>query len=196
MFEGNHTRYLSSTVDQNIQRSLGTRTLEEFVADMLFDASSPEQLEGLSFQLLCAARRIKGSGSRDIAKRWKASSVAAASAAAAARARLAIIPNRESHPGFYNRRSVGKPQHLDCDLFLPLVAQFDLGIPKISAGIYEPDIEDGAVYEIGASRDGKTWLTPIEPGKKAFPVRNAMLRGLQNLGRIVALPLSAAKIAA
>src|SRR3546814_6155606 len=52
-------------------------------------------------------------------------------------------------------------------------SKFDLGIKKLSAGIYEPDIENGAIYTIGASRDGKTWLTPAEPGKRAFPVRNA-----------------------
>src|SRR3546814_17478986 len=75
-------------------------------------------------------------------------------------------------------------------------SKFDLGIKKLSAGIYEPDIENGAIYTIGASRDGKTWLTPAEPGKRAFPVRNATLRGLQDLGRIVALPLHAIRKAA
>src|SRR3546814_12355346 len=76
----------------------------------------------------------------------------------------------------FNHRSVGKPGHLDCDLFFPHVAKFDLGIKKLSAGIYEPDIENGAIYTIGASRDGKTWLTPAEPGKRDFPVRNATLK--------------------
>ncbi len=196
MFEGNRCSVLSSSVDQNLQRSVGTRTIEEFFDDMLRDAASPEQFDALSFQLLCVARRIKGAVGADIAKRWKAASKTAAGAATAARQRLEANPSRETHPGFFNHRSVGKPGHLDSDLFLPLVAQFNLGIPKLSAGIYEPDIEDGGIYSIGVSKLGNTWITPAEAGKRAFPVRNATLRGLQNLGRIVALPLSAIRQAA
>src|SRR3546814_12517752 len=84
----------------------------------------------------------------------------------------------------FNHRSVGKPGHLDCDLFFPHVAKFDLGIKKLSAGIYEPDIENGALYTIGASRDGKTWRTPAKPAKRAFPVRKETLRDIQDPGRI------------
>lgn len=196
MFEGNRCSVLSTTVDQQLQRSVGTRSLEEFFDDMLCDAASPEQFDALAFQLLCVARRIKGRVGADISKKWKVASKTAADAAAAARARLEINPSRESHPGFFNRRSVGRPQCLDSDLFLPMVARFDLGIPKLSAGIYEPDIEDGGVYTIGASRLGQTWIKPVDAGKREFPVRNATLRGLQNLGRIVALPLHAVRQAA
>ena len=196
MFEGNHCRYLSASTDQQFQRSVGTRTVEDFFHDMLMDAASPEQLDALSFQFLCVARRIKGLVPSEASKKWKTASKTAAGAAAAARERLAANPSRENHPGFFNHRSVGKPGHLDADLFLPLIARFDLGIPKLSAGIYEPDIEDGQTYSIGDSRDGKTWLTPAVAGKRAFPVRNATLRGLQNLGRIAALPLHAIRKAA
>ncbi len=202
MFEGSRCSYLSASVDQHLQRSVGTRSLEEFFQDMLADAASPEQLDALAFQFLCVARRIKGIKGCTSATLWKEASKTAAAAATAARDRLAANPSRESHPGFFNHRSVGKPGCLDSDLFLPFVVQFNLGIPKLSAGIYEPDIEDGAIYTIStvyspsASRDGKTWITPVDPGKRAFPVRNATLRGLQNLGRLVALPLKAAKKAA
>src|SRR3546814_11884961 len=117
MFEGNHCRYFSASADQQIQRSVGSRSIDEFFFDMMVDAASPEQFDALAFQFLCVARRIKRVSGPEYAKAWKTASKAAASAAAAARIRLAANPGRESHPGFFNHRSVGKPGHLDCDLF-------------------------------------------------------------------------------
>src|SRR3546814_11351049 len=83
---------------------------------MMVDAASPEQFDALAFQFLCVARRIKRVSGPEYAKAWKTASTAAASAAAAARIRLAANPSRESHPGFFNHRSVGKPGHLACVL--------------------------------------------------------------------------------
>lgn len=194
MFEGRFCSVLSATADQQLQRQMGTRTIEDCIATWHSDAASPQQLDALAFQLLCLARRVKACRFADRAKIWKKASIAATNEASAARARISSQPNRETHPGFFNNRSVGKPQHLDCDLFLPLVARFDLGMPRLSAGMYEPDIQDGEIYSIGKSRDGKTWLTPADQALRAFPVDNRTLRGLQDLGRLVALPLSAIKI--
>src|SRR3546814_16199027 len=104
---------------------------------MMVDAASPEQFDALAFQFLCVARRIKRVSGPEYAKAWKTASKAAASAAAAARIRLAANPSRESHPGFFNHRSVGKPGHLDCDLFFHHVAKFDLGIKNGRASCRE-----------------------------------------------------------
>jgi hypothetical protein len=201
MFEGRFCSYMSDKTDQFISRQVGMRSPKEFIADYRADAASPAQLDALAFQFLCVARRIKAIGKGTISgtvqsKIWKDGWEATVKDAAEARARLEAQPNRETHPGFFNHRSVGKPGHLDSDLYFPHVARFDLGVEKISAGIYEPDIINGAVYTIGGSRDGKTWITPVDGNGREFPVQNKVLRGLQNLGRIVALPLSAAKKAA
>src|SRR3546814_4842025 len=89
MFEGNHCRYFSASADQQIQRSVGSRSIDEFFFDMMVDAASPEQFDALAFQFLCVARRIKRVSGPEYAKAWKTASKAAASAAADARIRLA-----------------------------------------------------------------------------------------------------------
>ncbi|QAY80371.1 hypothetical protein [Sphingosinicella sp. BN140058] len=185
MFEGRHCRYLSTTEDKQLHRQMGTRHLDEFIPAYVNDAASPEQLDALAFQLLCVARRCKTAGIKDTSRRWKQAWRDVSAEAASARARLANHPTQASAPHLFNKRTVGKPGHLDSDLRLPIFARLELGRDSIPVGIYEPDLRDGVTYAIGGSRSGKTWLTPADGAIRTSAVPTGMLRGLQQLGRLI-----------
>lgn len=193
MFNELFRKRFSTTQDQFLSRDMGSRDADEAIAHWTMDAATPEQLDGLAFQLLCNARRCKTAGIPSAARRWKAGWRDVRALADEARARLAANPSRASHPGFWNKRSVGRPGHLDGDLFLPLVARLDLGRPSVFTTSYAPHLLDGATYRIGsAHRQGRTYafFTPVDGGDGIL-VPTHLARGLQDLGRLVALPLSA-----
>lgn len=190
MHTGRHCRTLSKTADQQIGRTMGNRSIDEFTADMANDAANPDQLDALAFQLLCAARSCRIRGVPEFARRWKEASRRVSTLTCQARARLAAIPTRQTHPGFFDRRSAGRPGCLDCDLFLPFAFRLHLGQPALAHATYEPELVDGAVYRVRGGRDLKTWLEPVDGGR-TFPVANSLLRGLTTMGLIEALPLSA-----
>lgn len=188
MFEGRHCRYLSD--GRTLGQHMGTMGLDEFVDHMRLDASCPEDLDRLADAVIEQKRRVTHKESR---ARWKDAWRTVRADADAARARLAANPSRTSHPGFFSDRSVGRPGLLDCDLFLPLVFRLDLtGFVRdqVYTGCYSAPLEHDRVYRLGATRSGEAWLEPVD----GSPVKVAAstLRGLLNLGRLVALPLSAA----
>ena len=190
MLSGDRCRYLSATEDQQIMKNRGGGvTLAEVVDDYRFDAATPEQLDALAFQLLCYQRRVNH---RDDKRFWKKQR----EDGHGRRRGRARAPRRASEPGqpprFFSSRSVGKPGHLDCDLFLPLAFRLDLsGLPvaEVYTGCYSPTLREGVVYRPQASRLGETWLAHELP--TAIKVRNNTLRGLLTMGRMVAAPLSA-----
>lgn len=193
MFNAHFARRFSTTQDQFLTREMGSRDLDESVSHWTLDAATPEQLDGLAFQLLCNGRRCKTSGVKDAGTRWKKASRAVAVLAAEARARLERNPSRDTHPGFWNNRSIGRPGHLDGDLFLPLVARTDLGRPSVFTTSYAPELIDGKVYTIrSAEQHGRTYafFTPVDGGRGML-VPTHLARGLQDMGRLIALPLSA-----
>lgn len=193
MFNGSFARRFSTTQDQFLTREMGNFDLDEAVAHWTMDAATPDQLDGLAFQLLCNGRRCRTLGLKDAGARWKKASKATALLATEARARIATNPSRDTHPGFWDKRSIGRPGCLDSDLFLPLVARVDLGRPTMHVQSYSPELIDGAVYAIrGAQQHGRTYafFSSVEEGTGIF-VPTHLARGLQNMGRLVALPLSA-----
>jgi hypothetical protein len=193
MYNAHFARRLSATEDQFLTRDMGSRDLDEAVDHWIMDASTPEQLDALAFQLLCNGRRCRTSGITSAAAAWKKASKAVATLAAEARARIAANPTRETHPGFWSNRSIGRPGCLDSDLFLPLVARVDLGRPTVFTTSYAPELIDGTVYAIrSAQQHGRTYayFTPVD-GSQGMFVPTHLARGLQNMGRLVALPLSA-----
>jgi hypothetical protein len=198
MYQGQYCRWMSSTQDDQIQRSMGSRDIDEFVAHMEMDASGPDQLDALAHQLLCCARRCKTAGFKPQAKEWKTASIDVAEKAAQARARLAANPSRETHPGFWDKRSIGRPKCLDSDLFLPLLARLDLGRPTMHVASYTPELVDGATYRLRpAQQNGRAMVAFMrEDGAQAILAAPSLARGLQAMGRLVALPLSALKMAA
>ena len=188
MFEGRHCRYLSD--GRSLGQHMGTRGIEEFLDHMLLDASCPEDLDRLADAVIAQKRLVTHKESR---ARLKAAWRAVRAEADAARARLAANPSRTSHPGFFSDRSVGRPGMLDCDLFLPLVFRLDLtGFvgDRVHTGCYSAPLEHGRVHRLGATKSGEAWVEPLDGS--AVKVAASTLRGLMNLGRLVALPLSAA----
>lgn len=196
-----YCRDLSTKQDQFISRRMGNMSIEEFASHYEHGAANPEELDALAFQLLCCGRRCKTAGFKPSAARWKKESVRIAASAAAARARVAAAPSRETHPGFWSNRSIGRPGCLDGDLFLPLVAKLDLGGPTMHVGGYVAELVDGMIYTITPTIEhaiAKAYFKPADgsPGSKV-PAKTA--RHLMAMGRLVALPLSSitpARIAA
>jgi len=193
MYNAHFARRFSATEDQFLTRDMGSRGLDEAVAHWTMDAATPDQLDALAFQLLCNGRRCKTVGIKEAAAAWKKASKDVATLAAEARARVAANPTRETHPGFWSNRSIGRPGCLDSDLFLPLVARVDLGRPTVFTTSYAPELVDGTVYSIrSAEQHGRThaFFIPVTGGQGMF-VPTHLARGLQNMGRLIALPLSA-----
>lgn len=189
MFEGRHCRYLSLTQDNMIGRSMGSMDAETWVTDMRFDAAKPEHLRALAQQILFQARRVTV---KEYRRRWKDLWRVVVADAEAAEARLAANPSPATHPGFFSNRSVGRPGMLWDDLHLPYVFRLDLtGMVRdsVTVGCYEPPLRHDAVYRTGGYRDGRVHLHPTSGLGPAIPCE--MMRGLLNLGRLVALPLSA-----
>jgi len=194
MFAGNDCRLLSATEDQFINRRMGTMSIDEHVSTWRMDAATPEQLDALAFQVLCCARRCS---TKEHGRPWKDAWRTLTQDAANTRARLARHPSPQTHPGFFSKRSVGRPGHLDADLHLPLAFSLDLsGMPvrEVYSGSYQPTLREDVIYRVSASRDGYTWLTHSLPTPIKVPTRT--LRGLLSLGRMVAMPLSAVAKAA
>lgn len=196
MYEGRHCRYLRLDRDDNVQRQMGTRTIEEFALGMMTDAANPDQLDALAVQLgHCAARcRVAKSGEA-FARRWDDVAALARAEAEAARARLAAQPSRDTHPGYYDNRPATPPGHLDSDLFLPLAIRVHLDRDEMIHAMYTPPLVNGQVYGVGKTQLGKTWLTNPATGR-AFQISTGIMRGLIAMGRAEAVPLSAVKMAA
>jgi len=195
MFEGNHCRYLKVGQDNQLYGMMGNRTIEELAEDFMFDAGTPEQLDALAYQMDLCATRCRSRDFHEAGDRWRDAASEARVAAAEARARLAALPSRATHPGFYDKRSATPPGHLDSDLFMPLAVRLHLGRETMAHAIYEPELRDGMVYSVGPTRLGYTFLTPADGGR-AFKLKTGILRGLMAMGRTEAVPLSALRKAA
>lgn len=195
MFEANNCRYLSATEDNNVQRMLGTRSVEEFAAHMTCDAATPEQLDTLAIQFDYCAGRCRASGLDKAGSSWRKARNQARKLAQEARDRLARFPSRETHPGFYNNRPAARPGLLDSDLILPLVMKLHLDHETLGHALYEPPLENNEIYSVGPSKLGYTWLTSASD-KYAIKIKTSILRGLIARGHVEAVPLSAAQQAA
>lgn len=197
MFEGNLSRRLSVKEDMHINR-MSNQPIDALIDHFILDAASPEQLDGVAFQLLCCARRARTHGSAKVARTYKDGWRLATDMAAKARARLAEMPTRESAPELFNPRSVGRPGCLDSDLFLPFSVRVNLaGLPieQVVTGCYSAPLQDGAVYDIGRGRFDRIWLTRRSTGHCSdMAIRK--LRGLRDLGRLIPVEREAARQAA
>lgn len=194
MYNAHFARRFSATEDQFLTRDMGSRDLEEAVAHWTMDAATPDQLDALAFQLLCNGRRCRTMGIKEAASAWKKASRAVALLATEARTRVAANPTRETHPGFWNNRSIGRPGCLDSDLFLPLVARVDLGRPTMHVASYTTQMVDGRVYTIRPSIQNAracAYFSPVDRADIGMFVPSHLARGLQDMGRLIALPLSA-----
>ena len=187
MFGSGRCRYLSTTEDQNIQRQMGSLSVDEAIEHWIGDAANPSHLDALAFQFLCVARRCKTKGLKEGAKKWKTAWRRVGEMAASARARVAALPTRASDPALFNHRSVGKPGCLDADLFLPHSFSIDMtGCTRTSVytGSYSPPLTENEIYDVHGSRLGETWIT-IRGSEHSFKMSNNTLRALQDLGRLV-----------
>lgn len=189
MIRGRYCRNLSTTRDDNIGRLMGNRDLDEFLYVMVHDAADPQQLRALAHQLLMQARRIS---IKEYRRRWKDAWREVLKQAEEAETRLATNPSRLTHPGFYSNRSVGRPGTLWDDLYLPLVFRLDLsgyGREGLFTGSYSDPLPNGTICRTGVLRSGDIHLTT--DGGRHVKVNVEDLRCLQDLGRLVAMPLSA-----
>lgn len=189
MIRGHLCRHLSMTEDNHIGRLMGNRDLEEFVQTMVFDAANPKQLHALAHQILLQARRVR---IKEFRRRWKDAWRDVRKQAEDAEARLAANPSRTTHPGFFSNRSVGRPGTLWDDIFLPLAFRLDLSGYRretLFTGSYSTPLPNGTLCRTGGARNGEVVLTTAEG--RQVKVAAEDLRCLQNLGRLVAVPLSA-----
>ena len=189
MFHGSLCHYISPTEDQWIGRNMGSMTLEEYAEHLMTDATRPEHLDAIAFQFLCMQRRLKTMGLAEGSARWKAQRIVAETLAAEARARLAEVPNTDTHPGFFDRRSATPPGMLHCDMHLPFAFSVDLGQPTMSTGIYEPVMVNGETYKVVGCRNLKAVIEPASGGR-ALSLDLRTFQALTRLGRIRAVPLS------
>lgn len=197
MFGTNRCRHLSATIDQTIERQLGSLSLDDAITHWICDAGSPEQFDALAFQFLCTARRMKTKGLKAGAAKWKAAWRRATEMAAQARARIAALPDRATAPALFNHRSAGRPGCLDADLFLPHAFRIDMTgavRPTVYTGSYSPPLAEGKIYDVHGSRLGETWITP-RGSQHPFKMRNDTLRSLRDLGRLVPVAGQAARAA-
>lgn len=195
MFQGNQTRYLVRRTPETIREMLGYRTVDEYVEDMRFDAGNLEQIEALAAAILERKQRITH---KPTAAVWKKAWRLVKSDADAMRERIEKVPNRTTHPGFFDNRTVGRPGQLYDDLHIPLVARLDLtGTPTglLGTGCYSPSLRHDVVYRLQAMRDLKVRFAPDEGGLGSL-VDAGVVRGLLATGRLVALPLSTLRMAA
>lgn len=189
MFEGNFCRGLSITHDQNLQRQMGTMQLEDFVDHYVTNAGTPAQLEALAYQFLCIGRRCKSSGLSDASARWKAAWRTTKALSDEAQVRLQTNPNRSTAPHLFRKQSVGRPRCLYSDLFLPNHFRLELaglGFQTLPVGTYQPELMDQQIYRVIGSRDGRTWVKRIS-NDVTSEVRDPMMEGLMNLGRLIAV---------
>jgi hypothetical protein len=195
MFDGRYARYLVRRTPETVRELLGNRSLDDFVEDMRFDAANLEQIEAVAAAILDRKQHISH---KPTAAAWKKAWRVVKADADAMRERLAAVPNRETHPGFFDNRTVGRPGQLYDDLHLPLVARLDLSglvTGKLGTGCYSDPLHHDRVYRLQGTRDLKVRFTPEEGGLGVLMDAN-VVRGLLSTGRLVAMPLSALRMAA
>lgn len=193
MHEGHYCRYTRAKDGTVTKADLGTRTIDEYIQQMLYDASSPQQIDDLAEQCLEMSRRLKTAGIKSNAKKWKDAWQLCKVKASKARERIATFPTKESHPDFFMAKTVGAPGQLYDNLRLPQYLQFHLDGRETSVGIYEKQIVEGVVYRVSGMRALTVYLEPI--GQDKIPTYSRivnmvpanMLRGMMALGRIQAL---------
>ena len=191
MHEGRYCRYLrfSGTIRKP---DMGTMKQAEYVAHMLWDAASPEQIEDLAAQCLDMAQRLKRT-SHPAAAEWKKSWKECKAQAEEARERLARFPTEKSHPHFFMKKTVGAPGLLYDDVRLPLFLRLHLPMDEVSVGTYETPIRNNTIYHVAGLRDLCAWLEPVGQDhlptykRKVSKVPGPMLKGMLALGRIEAV---------
>jgi hypothetical protein len=196
--------YMSTTVDEHVGRHMGQMDVEEFVRHLVRDATRPEHLDALAFQLLCMQRRLKTANAREssrlgsttffleAAAQWKAQRLLVEAHAAEARARIAAAPSRLTHPGFFDGRGATRPGMLYHEVHLPhaFVLDLDADQPAVSTGVYSSPLVADETYRVRSCRDMKAWVDRASGGGPVA-VELRLYQALAGMGRVRAVPLSA-----